>query len=245
MSRRRRPAQRQRDRGPRRWSHRGPRLGSGRDRVACRADGRARSPHRRGAWGRPSTSRRCGRAHHRVWRAAPGRPARRPGPRPAGRCPRCGGRGLAALPGRSRPLAGWVGGGAARAPWGRLLVAWWRWVLAGPARSPMWPVRWTARLVVAGGGVQQLPGDGQRAQRRKDGKPDPCSAPTHPGASSTATACRWYHTVGCRRRRCPVVPVGRRRTGGERWTREHAERPLSRVEQETSSSKLVTCLLAG
>jgi hypothetical protein len=41
----------------------------------------------------------------------------------------------------------------------------------------------------------------------------------------------------------PVVPVGRRRTGGERWTREHAVRPRSRVEEEKSSPKLVKCPL--
>src|SRR6266498_1907691 len=41
--------------------------------------------------------------------------------------------------------------------------------------------------------------------------------------------------------RCSVVPVGRRRAGGERWTPEHAERLRSRVEEEKSSSKLVEC----
>jgi hypothetical protein len=45
--------------------------------------------------------------------------------------------------------------------------------------------------------------------------------------------------------RCPVVPGGRRRTGGERWTAEHAERPRSRVEEEKSSPKLVECVPIG
>jgi hypothetical protein len=43
--------------------------------------------------------------------------------------------------------------------------------------------------------------------------------------------------------RCSVVPEGRPRWNGERWTREHPERPLSRVAEEKSSSKLVSCVL--
>jgi hypothetical protein len=58
------------------------------------------------------------------------------------------------------------------------------------------------------------------------------SKPKQAQGSSTCTS----HMGGLLR--CSVVPVGRRRTGGERWTPEHAERPLSRVEEEKSSPKL-------
>jgi hypothetical protein len=61
------------------------------------------------------------------------------------------------------------------------------------------------------------------------------SKPKHAQGTSACTS----HMGGLRR--CSVVPVGRRRTGGERWTPEHAEWPRSRVAEEKSSPKLVTC----
>src|SRR6266508_6167352 len=86
-------------------------------------------------------------------------------------------------------MAGWAAAEAAPARWGRFVVAWPSWPLAGPALSTMWRLDQTARLVVA----WRL---GPAAARRRSARPAPPGPQTRSSTCATASG-RLLHPPPC------------------------------------------------